>query len=99
MWSRFPNWLRKWTAETKRVGPWPEGYGIPMEVTDWQFPMRCPKCHATLGYPFYVTTEVLITADVRCHSCDHVWVVSAARPATVVRRKKDRRRTSPSRSR
>ncbi len=67
---------------------------IPMEVRDWQFPKACPKCHATSGFPSYVTTDEPMTADILCHSCHHVWVISATRSVISVDRKKDRRRTT-----
>ena len=70
-----------------------------MEAKDWKFPMACPECQARSGFPFYVTTEGPLTADIRCCSCQHAWNISAARPATIVRRREDRRQQEQDRRR
>ena len=66
-----------------------------MECKDWRFPMACPKCHAATGYPFRVTTDGLITAEIRCRSCQHQWELSSPMPAFFLRRKKDLRDITP----
>lgn len=43
-----------------------------------QYPIDCPKCHATKGYPFEVRTvnekPGHIEIRLRCRDCAHEWV-------------------------
>jgi len=64
-----------------------------MEIQDWRFPMACPKCQAATGFPYQVSTDRLITAEIRCRSCHHQWVLSAPSPPFFLRRKTDLRQT------
>ena len=67
-----------------------------MEVKDWRFPMACPSCQAATGFPYNVTTDGLITADIRCRSCHHEWAISSSMPPFFLQRKiEDLRKRKP----
>ena len=46
------------------------------------FPMKCPSCNASAGFPFKATTSPdgsAIELAVRCHSCRKEWVAVMVR--------------------
>ena len=64
-----------------------------MEIRDWRFPMACPKCQASTGFPIRVTTDVLIVAEIRCGSCRPIWIERASRPPMIFLHADERRDT------
>jgi hypothetical protein len=55
------------------------------------FPATCPKCQAMTTFPDRMTIDDRITAEIRCRSCNHVWIAFAQIQPIIAKRKKDRR--------
>ena len=59
-----------------------------MNTTDWQQPIRCPRCNSEGGYPFSVqsTTSNAVIVTVRCDTCRHEWTLQRETPSLAPRR-------------
>jgi len=61
---------------------------------DWRFPMTCPVCQASQGFPYFVTSDdASVTVQIVCSGCRNDWSITAPSPSLFLMRKTDRRQT------